>query len=121
MARSTQLFSCSMRSGVQVPVEAGMRGDAGAMSAGSGSTGAVRAIDGIGDEITPDGAIDGDMTMASLNAAAVWAADRALSARNGQPRESETSKRKSMCGLRADPEIDSPDVTLCRWQPVRRK
>src|SRR5215467_2608406 len=44
-----------------------------------------------------------------------------LSARSGQPRERETSKRKSVRGLRADPEKDAPDVTPTWWRLVRRK
>src|SRR5205823_4951991 len=129
MSRSMQLFSCSMRSGVQVPLqvplevplETGVRGDAGAMPAGSGGIGAVGAIDGdrIGGE-TPDGAIDGDMKTASLNAAA------GLGRRQGVVRAQRATARKRNLEAKIDARLKSrsgnrsPDVTPCRWQPVRR-
>jgi hypothetical protein len=101
MPRSTQLFSCSMRSGFQVPVdvplEAGLRADAGAMTAGSSSAGAAGAIDGDGiggDEIAGDGAIDGDMKTASLVAAAGLGRRQGVCPRATGNRETQTLKRK---------------------------
>jgi hypothetical protein len=103
----TQLLSCSIRSGVQVAVEVAFDGAmpfrAGATIAGS-TMGAVDATGGSADgESEGDGAIDeaidGDMT------ASLYCRDRSgpptgrLSARSGQPRERETSKRKSVRGL----------------------
>jgi hypothetical protein len=104
MPRSTQLLSCSMRSGFQVPPEAGMRAVAGAMAAASGSSSAGAAggigAGGIeGGAIESDGAIDGDMKTASLVAAAGLGRRQGVCPRTTGNRETQTSKRKSMCGF----------------------
>jgi hypothetical protein len=101
-----------MRSGDQVPLdvplEAGTRGDAGAMPAVSGSTGVVGVIvvaiegDRIGDGITPDGAIDGDITRASLIAAA------GLGRRQGVVRAQRATARKRNLEAKIDARLKEP-------------
>jgi hypothetical protein len=96
MPLPTQPRSCSMRSGVQVAVEVavevaleeGMLFGAGATIAES-TAAAVAAIGGIaGDETGIDGAIDGDIgKRPRLVPRPFWAADRAMAARSGQPRD----------------------------------
>jgi hypothetical protein len=112
MPRSTQPRSSSMRSGVQVPgevpFEAGTRFGAGAMAAGSSRAGTVGGIAG---EIPPDGAIDGDMKMASLGAAAGLGRRQGVCPRTTANRETQTSKRKSMRGFRSRSGKTCPDVT----------
>src|SRR5262249_18952314 len=129
MPSPTQLRSCSMRSAVQVAVELAVETAAffgsGATTAGS----TARALDPIGgragDERGSDGAIDGDMETASrLMPRPCWAADRAFVARSGQPRESKTSKRKSVRGFKSRSGKESPrrDPKFSGWwRPVRRK
>src|ERR1700751_562889 len=104
MPLPTQLRSCSMRSGVQVAFEAGMRCGAGAIAAESGSAGATDAIvvGGIAGDET-DGDIDGYM-----EAAARYCRGRSgpptgrLSARIGQPRDGKPRSENRCAALRAD-------------------
>jgi hypothetical protein len=124
MPLSTQLRSCSMRSDVQVALEAALEGamlfGAGAMIAES-TAGAVGAIGGIaGDETGIDGAIDGDMETASLYCRGRTGPPTGRWPRAAGDRETQTSKRKSVRGLRADPEKEAPDVTPVAAGPPKK-
>ena len=111
MPLPTQLRSCSMRSGVQVAFEGGIRCGTCATIAES-IAGAVGAIGGIGgDEVGSDGAIDGDMERPRLLPRPVWAADRAfVRAQRATARRKPRSENRCAAS-RADPEKDAPDVT----------
>src|SRR6516165_8246521 len=111
MPLPTQLRSCSMRSGVQVAFEGGIRCGTCATIAES-IAGAVGAIGGIGgDEVGSDGAIDGDMERPRLLPRPVWAADRAfVRAQRATARRKPRSENRC-AGLRADPEKDAPELT----------
>jgi hypothetical protein len=124
MPLSTQLRSCSMRSDVQVAVDVALEG---AMLFGAGPTiaestaGAVGAIGGIaGDEVGIDGAIDGDMETASLYCRGRTGPPTGRWPRAAGDRETQTSKRKSVRGLRADPEKEAPDVTPVAAGPPKK-
>jgi hypothetical protein len=108
MPLSTQLRSCSMRSDVQVALEAALEG---AMLFGAGATIAESTAGIAGDETGIDGAIDGDMETASLYCRGRTGPPTGRKPRAAGNRETQTSKRKSVRGLRADPEKDAPDVT----------
>src|SRR6516165_6377628 len=121
MPLPTQLRSCSMRSAVQVAFEGGMRCGTGATIAGS-TADALDVIGRIaGDEVGIDGAIDGDMERPRAIAAAGLGRRQGVCPRAAGNRETQTSKRKSVCGFASRSGKRCPRRDPSWWQPVRRK